>query len=164
MAAWQMATAGHHVTAVEQFRADHDRGSSYGDSRIVRRVYHSPVYTRMMADAYEMWEKLMADSGESELFVKSGGIFFGSADNPDLIAAELALLDSGVSFRRMDAAELMRRFPAFRFEADHAAGRRVVDRGPGSPERWVAGLARAGLAGDAWRVHLLLLHRRTGLR
>ena len=36
--------------ALERFRLDHDRGSSYGDSRIVRRVYPDPLYTGLMAE------------------------------------------------------------------------------------------------------------------
>ena len=39
MAAWRLAQAGHEVVALEQFEIDHDKGSSYGDSRVVRRVY-----------------------------------------------------------------------------------------------------------------------------
>jgi sarcosine oxidase/sarcosine oxidase/L-pipecolate oxidase len=33
------------VIALKQFRIDHDNGSSYGGSRIVRRVYPDPFYS-----------------------------------------------------------------------------------------------------------------------
>src|SRR5436305_1482297 len=59
MAAWRLAAAGCDVIALEQYRIDHDRGSSFGDSRIVRRVYPDQVYTRMMAGAYALWSRLM---------------------------------------------------------------------------------------------------------
>jgi len=38
MAAWRLADTGQDVIALDQFRIDHDKGSSYGDSRIVPSV------------------------------------------------------------------------------------------------------------------------------
>lgn len=121
MTAWRLAAAGHKVTALEQFRIDHDRGSSYGDSRIVRRVYPDALYTRMMADAYALWAGLMRDSEDDSLFVQCGGLFFGQADNADLLDAEAALSSSDVPYERLDARECMRRFPAFRLDPEEAA-------------------------------------------
>jgi sarcosine oxidase len=121
MAAWRLAAAGHRVTALEQFGVDHDRGSSYGDSRIVRRVYPSPLYTGMMALAYDLWDRLIVESGDSGLFVRCGGVFFGPSDNADVAAAERALADSGVAYERLAADECMRRFPAMRLAPDEVA-------------------------------------------
>src|ERR1051326_8437622 len=81
MAAWRLAKAGQEVIALEQFRIDHDLGSSFGDSRIVRRVYADAFYTALMADAYPLWDELMAEADDRALFVKAGGIFCGAADH-----------------------------------------------------------------------------------
>lgn len=121
MAAWRLSAAGYHVTALEQYRIDHDLGSSFGDSRIVRRVYPNALYTRMMGRAYELWEALMIDSGDHELFVRCGGLFIGDADNPELNAAEASLSESGVSFERLDAADCMGRYPAFHLASNETA-------------------------------------------
>src|SRR3954463_4065893 len=102
MAAWRLAAAGHKVTALEQFRVDHDRGSSFGDSRIVRRVYPNALYTRMMAGAYDLWARLMAEAGDDRLFVQCGGLFFGPADNKDVVAAEAALRAADVAYELLD--------------------------------------------------------------
>ena len=64
MAAWRLADTGQDVIALEQFRIDHDKGSSYGDSRIVRRVYPDPFYTSLMADAYLLWDELMTQTND----------------------------------------------------------------------------------------------------
>ena len=64
MAAWRLARAGHEVIGFEQFGLDHDLGSSYGDSRIVRRVYPDTLYTGLMADAYALWDELQAQTSE----------------------------------------------------------------------------------------------------
>src|SRR5205814_2508684 len=109
MATWRLAAAGHEVTALEQFRVDHDRGSSFGDSRIVRRVYPDALYTRMMAGAYDLWARLMAETGDDRLFVQCGGLFFGPADNKDVLAAEGALRAGGVAYELLDHRETMRR-------------------------------------------------------
>src|SRR5580658_10341483 len=94
MAAWRLARAGHQVTVLEQFRIDHDRGSSYGESRIVRRVYPDALYTNLMAEAYDLWDDLQAEwrlhctagpaNDDAELIRRSGGLFFGPERHPDV--------------------------------------------------------------------------------
>ena len=121
MAAWRLASEGHRVTALEQFAIDHDRGSSYGESRIVRRVYPNRLYTRMMGHAYEMWDRLMAESEDDALFVRCGGLFFGPSDHPEVVGAEDALRDNTVPYERLDAAECRRRHPAFLLEPSETA-------------------------------------------
>ncbi len=121
MAAWRLAKTGHDITVLEQFRVDHDRGSSYGDSRIVRRVYANPVYTRMMGHAYGLWDQLMEESGDPGLLVRCGGLFIGRDGPGDINDAEAALRDGGVPYERVDAAECARRFPAFRLDSNEAA-------------------------------------------
>ncbi|RYG67971.1 N-methyl-L-tryptophan oxidase [bacterium] len=120
MTAWRLAKAGHEVEVFEQYGLDHDRGSSYGDSRVVRRVYADPFYTALMADAYPLWEDLQEQVGQ-ELFAKVGGIFFGPADHPDIREAENALAVSGVEYERLDAPECARRFSAFRMREGEVA-------------------------------------------
>ncbi len=121
MAAWRLAQAGHDVVALEQFRLDHDRGSSYGDSRIVRRVYPDALYTSLMADAYRLWSDLEAQSEEEALFVRSGGIYCGAATNPKVQGAMQALESSGVAHEVLDPAACARRFPAFPLHPEELA-------------------------------------------
>jgi sarcosine oxidase len=121
MTAWRLARAGQEVVALEQFRIDHNRGSSYGDSRIVRRVYPDPLYTTLMADAYRLWDELIGEAGDSGLLVQTGGIFCGAPDHPQVQAAQEALAASRVPHGVLDAAECARRFPAFRLESNEVA-------------------------------------------
>ena len=112
MAAWRLAQSGQEVLAFEQFKLDHDRGSSYGDSRIVRRVYPDALYTHLMADAYVLWDELQEHFPQQELFRRSGGLFFGRADNPLIAQALRALKENKVACEVLDANECSRRFPA----------------------------------------------------
>ena len=120
MAAWRLALAGHEVIGFEQFGLDHDRGSSYGDSRIVRRVYPDALYTGLMADAYALWDELQAQT-IGELFRRAGGVFCGPAQHPLVLQAQAALQTGGVEHEVLDAQECGRRFPAFRLAPDEVA-------------------------------------------
>jgi len=121
IAAWRLADTGQEVIALEQFRIDHDKGSSYGDSRIVRRVYPDPFYTSLMADAYVLWDGLMTQANDQGLFVRVGGVFCGASDHQQVQAAAKALAASDVPYEVLDAAETTRRFPAFRLEGHEVA-------------------------------------------
>jgi sarcosine oxidase len=121
MAAWHLARAGHKVVALEQFRLDHDRGSSYGDSRIVRRVYPDTLYTALMADAYALWDALQAQTPEEELFRQVGGVFVGPVTHPEVRLAQEALEQAGVDYEVLDPDACRLRFPAFALRAEERA-------------------------------------------
>jgi sarcosine oxidase len=111
-----LAREGHDVTVVEQFEPDHDRGSSYGSSRIIRKTYTDGFYTGLMGAAYPLWDELEREAKEP-LFARTGGLFFGPAQHPELVAIRKALSDNGVPFEELDPAACARRFPQLRLLA-----------------------------------------------
>jgi monomeric sarcosine oxidase len=119
-AAYHLARDGHRVVGVEQFAIDHDRGESYGGSRIIRRVYSDPFYTRLMDESYRLWDAFQAEARE-ELLVRCGGIFFGQPEDPEQHAFETALIAAEVPFERWSAEEARRRYPQFRFQPEEIA-------------------------------------------
>lgn len=125
MAAWRLAQEGHEVVALEQFRVDHDLGSSYGDSRIVRRVYPDSLYTALMADSYTLWnelERLHSSRSDGERLVNwCGGVFFGPQGDLQVAAAQRALEVNHVPYAVWTAADQAEHFPALRLEADEIA-------------------------------------------
>ena len=54
--AYDLASRGLSVLLLEQFELLHRRGSSHGESRIIRRTYPEKFYTNMMTAAYQLWE------------------------------------------------------------------------------------------------------------
>jgi len=112
-----LAAAGHSVVGLEQYHLDHDRGSSFGASRIIRRVYPDALYAGLMDAAYPLWDALERESGE-ELRLRCGGFFFGPEGHPEMIDTERALDAVGVSYARWTAAEAQRRLPPFRLRPD----------------------------------------------
>ena len=69
-----LAKAGHSATGFEQFTIGHTRGSSHGESRVIRYLYADPLYTALIQDAYPLWRDLERSCNE-RLLVKTGGIF-----------------------------------------------------------------------------------------
>ncbi len=51
------------MLGLEQHEPAHDKGSSHGGSRIIRQAYfEDPGYVPLLLRAYQLWEKLAADS------------------------------------------------------------------------------------------------------
>ncbi len=115
-----LAAGGHEVIVLEQFALDHDRGSSYGASRVIRRVYPDVFYTGLMEHAYRLWRELEAEAGEP-LLLETGGLFFGPADHPEMRHAEAALREADVPFEVWDARQTATRVPPLRLAPDEVA-------------------------------------------
>jgi len=118
-AAFELAGKGHDVHLYEQFDVDHDRGSSFGDSRIIRLFYDDPYYTRLMSQGFALWRRLEAVSGQT-LYEAFGGLYFGPAGHPSIVSGVKGMQAVGVTPVLLDARELRERFPAFAFADDEA--------------------------------------------
>ena len=112
-AAKTLACRGHNVTLYEQFDLFHDRGSSHGASRIVRRAYSDPFYTACMAEAYPLWAELEAESSR-KLVREVGLVYFGSRDAENIQSVAKGLADLSVPFEPLDRIKIQRVFPQLR--------------------------------------------------
>ncbi len=110
-----LALAGHRVTLLEQFAIDHDRGSSFGASRIIRRTYVDDHYTAWMNHAYPLWDQLEHDAGE-RLRVRCGGLFFAPRGHVDMRQLRASLEKHGAAFETLDTRTGAARFPAFAWD------------------------------------------------
>lgn len=118
---------------LEQFGFGHAEGSSHGGSRIFRLVYGDARYVRMAVAAGEAWGALERGANDRLLY-RSGGLGFST--DPEYVATlQAALNRAGQHSEVLSAAEVERRFPAFRmpghalYQADGgvlAAGRCVA--------------------------------------
>ena len=43
---------------VSQFPLPHSRGSSHGQTRIIRKAYEHDFYVHMMEESYQLWSQL----------------------------------------------------------------------------------------------------------
>ncbi|HYK52313.1 MAG TPA: N-methyl-L-tryptophan oxidase [Candidatus Eremiobacteraceae bacterium] len=127
-AAFELALQQHDVSVFERFDIDHDRGSSYGDSRIIRRFYDDAYYTALMPLAYDLWRRLERATGV-HLIDTLGGLYFGPRDHERLARAQRGLHAIGEPADLLDARTLRARFPGFRFSDDEAG---IIDESAGS--------------------------------
>ncbi|XP_072249257.1 peroxisomal sarcosine oxidase isoform X1 [Leuresthes tenuis] len=74
--AYHLAKKNKKTLLLEQFVLPHTRGSSHGQTRIIRKAYEQDFYTRMMEECYELWAQLERDAGV-ELYRKTGLLVMG---------------------------------------------------------------------------------------
>lgn len=112
-AAYHLAARGQRVLGLEKFTPAHNRGSSHGGSRIIRQSYfEDPAYVPLLLRAYELWDRLAADSG-SEVFRLTGGMYLGPSDSLTVAGSLRASREWSLPHEVFDAAEIRRRFPYF---------------------------------------------------
>lgn len=110
---FQVAARGKRVLGLEQFTAAHDRGSSHGESRIIRQAYfEDPSYVPLLRRAYELWEALERDS-QTSLLTLTGGLFLGALASTIVTGSRLSAEMHGLPHEVWTAQEIRRRFPVF---------------------------------------------------
>jgi sarcosine oxidase len=106
------AARGMRVLGIERFGPAHARGSSHGQSRIIRQAYfESPHYVPMLRRAYELWDAL-ATRTATTLRAQTGGLFVGRPETPVVAGTIASALHWQLAHRIYDAAELRHAFPA----------------------------------------------------
>lgn len=114
-AAYYLSRAGQKILLLEQFEIDHQMGSSYGYSRIIRYVYDNPIYVTLMQSAYKLWFDLQEASGKT-LYIPTGGIDFGFPNVETIQETKRSLEACNIPFEVLSPAEAEKRFPQFRFD------------------------------------------------
>lgn len=79
-AAYHLARRGLNVLGLDAHQPPHDRGSSHGESRIIRQAYFEhPDYVPLLTEAYRAWSELEAATGET-LYIETGLLEIGPPD------------------------------------------------------------------------------------
>ena len=77
----QLASRGQKVLGLEQFELGHARGSSHGDTRVIRAAYYEhPEYVPLLKRAYQLWEELENRTG-CTLFHRTGVLVVGAEES-----------------------------------------------------------------------------------
>ncbi|MGB0388650.1 MAG: N-methyl-L-tryptophan oxidase [Ardenticatenaceae bacterium] len=118
---WLAREAGEDVLGLEQFEIGHVRGGSQDHSRIIRLSYHTPDYVALAKGAYQAWETLEEEAGET-LIVKTGGLDFTHPKASIPISDYTNSMDAaGVPYESLSADEIMSRWPQFRLTDEISA-------------------------------------------
>lgn len=120
-ALYHLARRGVRVLGLDRFPGGHDRGSSHGDTRIIRLAYFEhPDYVPLLRRAYALWSELERTVGES-LYHEVGLLEVGPPDGevvPGVLrSAEL----HGLEVERLAAADVARWWPGFRVPEGYEA-------------------------------------------
>lgn len=76
-ALYYLAKSGASVIGIDQFAPPHDRGSSHGDTRVIRMAYFEhPDYVPLLRQAYRNWHTLEEVSG-TQLYFPTGVLQIG---------------------------------------------------------------------------------------
>jgi sarcosine oxidase len=146
-AAAHLARRGADVVGVEQFTPAHDRGSSQGESRVIRQAYFEhPSYVPLLLHTYELWEDRERD--DPGIFRLTGGLMVGRPE-ADVVAGSLASArEHGLPHEVLDAAGIRQRFPNFA-PLDDEIGLYETRTGFVRPERAVREHVRRAVAAGA---------------
>lgn len=126
-AAYHLAREGRSVLLLEQFEIGHTRGSSHGESRIIRLSYDHPVYVQLAQETYRLWAELESDCDQNLLRL-TGGLDLSAPYNPAFEACVASLSALRIRRELLTAHEIHRRFPALRV-ADNTIGLYQADAG-----------------------------------
>jgi sarcosine oxidase len=120
-AAHHLAGRGQRVLGLDRFGPAHDRGSSHGGSRVTRQSYfEGPDYVPLLLRAYELWHRLAAHSGRDVIRL-TGGLMVGRPDSRTVAGSRQSAERYGLPHEMLSAADIRRRFPTMRPEADEVA-------------------------------------------
>jgi sarcosine oxidase len=112
-AAYHLARRGRRVLGLERYGPAHDRGSSHGQSRVIRQAYfEDPAYVPLLLRAYELWEQLEAETGR-ELLTITGGLMMGRPETTVVAGSIRSARAHGLRHEVLEAAAIRRRFPPF---------------------------------------------------
>ncbi len=115
--AYALVKQGQKVLLLDQFEAGHAHGSSHGDGRVVRFNYTESIYVEMAMLAYQAWDALSADAGET-LIQETGLLEYGEAGDEAIAVTEKILNQYDIAYELLDADTANQRFPQFHFRAN----------------------------------------------
>jgi sarcosine oxidase len=126
--AFELTRRGRSVLALEQFPLVHDRGSSHGHTRIIRRAYYEhPAYVPLVRRAFERWYDLEQRTGR-HLLTECECLSIGTPDGEVVTGVLASAREHKLDVELFNAAALRNRFPQFRIPADYCG---VLERDAG---------------------------------
>ncbi len=105
-----LSRAGHKVLGLEQFAPVHDRGSSHGESRVIRKAYFEDErYVPLLIRAFELWDEL-EQTTPLKLFYKTGCVLIGSAESQVIRGSVAAARAHALPHQILDSKTLLDKF------------------------------------------------------
>lgn len=110
-AAYHLTRRGLRVLGLEQFTPAHDRGSSHGVTRIIRKAYFEhPDYVPLLHSAYREWAEIERESGHT-LFHRTGLLLVGRPDGAVIPGVRRAATAHQLDISDVPIEDVAPRFP-----------------------------------------------------
>ena len=108
---WRLASRGVSAAGYDSFDPPHDRGSSHGDSRIIRTAYaEGAFHVPLVQEAWGLWRELEAATGKTVL-TPTGALMIGPAGAELLLGTLASAIEHGLAHERLEAGEVASRWP-----------------------------------------------------
>ena len=112
-ALYHLAKTGFDVIGLDRFPPAHDRGSSHGETRVIRQAYFEhPDYVPLLQRAYQLWESLAAESDE-QLYQQTGVLQIGSEHGEIVPGVLESARVHDLPIHQLNSAELASDYPGF---------------------------------------------------
>ena len=109
-----LARRGARVLGIDRFAPGHDRGSSHGQTRLIRRAYYEhPDYVPLVLRAFELWHELEQRADET-LYHQVGLLQIGPPDGEVIAGVRTSARLHGLPIEELRARESEARYPGFR--------------------------------------------------
>jgi len=124
-ALYQLARRGARVLGIDRFAPPHIHGSSHGETRVTRlAIGEGSHYTPFARRSHEIWREMERETGD-ELLTQTGVLIISSDAATAHTHVEgffdntcAAAQQHGITHEMLDAAEIRRRYPAFKVRDD----------------------------------------------
>jgi len=116
----QLAQRGARVLGLEQFGPVHDRGSSHGETRVIRRAYYEhPDYVPLVSRAYEHWHALERETGRT-LYTRTGLLLAARRGSEAVAGTMDVVARHNLDIHEIPLDDARREYPTFQFRDDDA--------------------------------------------
>lgn len=118
---YHLARSGAQVLGLDRFKPPHKRGSSHGQTRVIREAYfEDPAYVPLLQRAYTLWEELEQASGV-RLLQQTGGLMMGPQGSTLYEGALRSAQLYTLPHQLRTAAEIQAQWPGFVLPAEMRA-------------------------------------------
>jgi sarcosine oxidase len=119
-ALYHLARRGARVLGLDRFTPGHDRGSSHGETRVIRLAYFEhPDYVPLLHRAYTLWEELASQRDET-LYVQTGILEIGPRDGEVVPGVTKAARQHGLDVEELSAVDIRQGYPGIQLPEDWA--------------------------------------------
>lgn len=115
------AAHGASAVGIEQFEPAHDRGSSHGKTRMIRKAYfEDAAYVPLVLRAYELWRELERAAGDEILRI-TGVLSVGEESSKIIQGTRRAAGEHDLAVESLSQREVKVRYPRLELRQDEVA-------------------------------------------